>query len=168
MFNDYGKVKDLVSDSFDEIKKQMEEKELTYDEIKDLMVKALYQLKVEDSKGKSEVKRVVTPQVLYGPPPMEKVEVHEVVMPQVLYGPPPMEKVEVHEVVMPQLLYGPPPMMQSEEINVMLDDEYIPGTDVKKPRARKPGESEDHYLSYLEKYYATYLPNNGKEKGPRK
>ena len=144
MFNDYGKVKDLVSDSFDEIKKQMEEKELTYDEIKDLMVKALYQLKVEDSKGKSEVKRVVTPQVLYGPPPMEKVE--------------------VHEVVMPQLLYGPPPMMQSEEINVMLDDEYIPGTNVKKPRAQKPGETSDEYLEYLEKYYASFFPNG---KGPK-
>lgn len=144
MFNDYGKVKDLVSDSFDEIKKQMEEKELTYDEIKDLMVKALYQLKVEDSKGKSEVKRVVTPQVLYGPPPMEKVE--------------------VHEVVMPQVLYGPPPMMQSEEINVMLDDEYIPGTNVKKPRAQKPGETSDEYLEYLEKYYASFFPNG---KGPK-
>ena len=164
MFNDYGKVKDLVSDSFDEIKKQMEEKELTYDEIKDLMVKALYQLKVEDSKGKTEVKRVVTPQVLYGPPSMEKVEVHEVVMPQVLYGPPPIEKVEVHEVVMPQLLYGPPPMMQSEEINVMLDDEYIPGTNVRKPRAQKPGETSDEYLEYLEKYYASFFPNG---KGPK-
>lgn len=139
MFNDYGKVKDLVSDSFDEIKKQMEEKELTYDEIKDLMVKALYQLKVEDSKGKTEVKRVVTPQVLYGPPPMEKVE--------------------VHEVVMPQVLYGPPPMMQSDEINVMLDDEYIPGTNVRKPRAQKLGETSDEYLEYLERYYASFFPN---------
>ena len=144
MFNDYGKVKDLVSDSFDEIKKQMEEKELTYDEIKDLMVKALYQLKVEDSKGKTEVKRVVTPQVLYGPPPMEKVE--------------------VHEVVMPQVLYGPPPMMQSEEINVMLDDEYIPGTNVRKPRAQKLGETSDEYLEYLERYYASFFPNG---KGPK-
>lgn len=144
MFNDYGKVKDLVSDSFDEIKKQMEEKELTYDEIKDLMVKALYQLKVEDSKGKTEVKRVVTPQVLYGPPPMEKVE--------------------VHEVVMPQVLYGPPPMMQSEEINVMLDDEYIPGTNVRKPRAQKLGETSDEYLEYLERYYESFFPNG---KGPK-
>lgn len=62
----------------------------------------------------------VAPQVLYGPPPMEKVEMQYVEMPQVLYGPPPMEKVEVHYVEMPQVLYGPPP---KEELHEMFVDE---------------------------------------------
>ena len=49
----------------------------------------------------------------------------------------------------------------------MLDDDYIPGTKVRKPRAQRLGETEDEYLEYLENYYATYLPGeNGK--GTRK
>ena len=32
-------------------------------------------------------------------------------------------------------------------------EEYIPGTKYKKPRARKPYESDDHYVAYLEGYY---------------
>ena len=39
----------------------------------------------------------------------QKVEMHTVKNPQVVYGPPPMEKVEVVEMMRdPQVIYGPP------------------------------------------------------------
>ena len=37
MFNDYGKVKRMLNGSFEEIQRLMNERELSYDEIKDLM-----------------------------------------------------------------------------------------------------------------------------------
>lgn len=189
MFRDYDKAKSMLRGSFEQILALMDTRYVSYDEIKELMVEALYRLSKENEKV--ETHTVVMPQVLYGPPPMQEVhEVHEVKMPQVLYGPPPMQEVhEVHEVKMPQVLYGPPPMQEVHEVKMpqvlygpppmgkvetsgemadMFDDGYIPGTKVRKPRAQRPGETEDEYLEYLEKYYATYLPNNGKGKGPRK
>ena len=36
---------------------------------------------------------------------------------------------------------------------VQEEREYIPGTDYRKPRVRKPHESDDHYVAYLEGYY---------------
>ena len=33
------------------------------------------------------------------------------------------------------------------------EEEYIAGTSYKKPRPRKPGESEEHYIAFLEGYY---------------
>ena len=129
MFRDYDKAKSMLKGSFEHILGLMDKRYVSYDEIKELMVEALYKLSKEN----------------------EKVETHTVTMPQVLYGPPPMGKVETRG-----------------EMADMFDDGYIPGTNIRKPRARKSGESEDQYLSYLEKYYATYLPNNGKGKGPRK
>lgn len=193
MFRDYDKAKSMLKGSFENILGLMDKRYVSYDEIKELMVEALYKLSKENEKV--ETKTVTMPQVLYGPPPMQ--EVHEVKMPQVLYGPPPMPEIhevhveeEVHEVKMPQVLYGPPPMWKEERVVVgpqvlygppsmsrgesrsemvdMFDDDYIPGTNVRKPRAQKPGETEDEYLTYLENYYATYLPNNGNNKGPRK
>ncbi len=138
MFNDYEKVRNMVKKSFSEIEKEMVDKELTYEEIKDLMVKTLYQVAVEDKKGKVRVERVEMPQVLYGPPKMEEVEVHTVVMPQVLYGPPPRQNTEMHE---------------------MFGEGAVP-----KPRPKNPNETEEDYVSYLEKFYGTYFPNS---KGPR-
>ena len=39
----------------------------------------------------------------------QKVEMHTVKNPQVVYGPPPMERVEMVEMIRePQVLYGPP------------------------------------------------------------
>ena len=185
MFKDYDKAKRMLKGSFEQILGLMDTRYVSYDEVKELMVEALYELSKENEKV--ETRTGVMPQVLYGPPPMpeihevhvDEVEVHEYRAPQVLYGPPPMpeihevhaDEVEVHEHRAQQVLYGPPPMGKVEtrgEMADMFDDGYIPGTNIRKPRARKPGESEDQYLSYLEKYYATYLPNNGKGKGPRK
>lgn len=166
MFRDYDKAKSMLKGSFENILGLMDKRYVSYDEIKELMVEALYKLSKENEKV--ETKTGTMPQVLYGPPPMQ--EVHEVKMPQVLYGPPPMWK-EERVVVGPQVLYGPPSMSRGEsrsEMVDMFDDDYIPGTNVRKPRAQKPGETEDEYLTYLENYYATYLPNNGNSKGPRK
>lgn len=174
MFRDYDKAKSMLKGSFEHILGLMDKRYVSYDEIKELMVEALYKLSKENEKV--ETHTVTMPQVLYGPPPMPEVhevhieeeEVHEYKMPQVLYGPPPMWKEE--RVVSPQVLYGPPPMSRKEsrgEMVDMFDDGYIPGTNVRKPRAKKLEETEDEYLTYLENYYATYLPN-GKGKGPRK
>ena len=33
------------------------------------------------------------------------------------------------------------------------EDDYIPGTTYRKPRTRKPEETEEHYVAYLEGYY---------------
>ena len=58
-------------------------------------------------------------------------------------------------------------MTEMQQLIDMFDDDYIPGTKVRKPRAQRLGETEDEYLEYLENYYATYLPGeNGK--GTRK
>ena len=157
MFKDYDKAKRMLRGSFEQILGLMDKRYVSYDEVKELMVEALYKLSKENEKV--ETRTGVMPQVLYGPPPMP--EIHEVHV----------DEVEVHEYRAPQVLYGPPPIGKVEtrgEMADMFDDGYIPGTNIRKPRARKPGESEDQYLSYLEKYYATYLPNNGKGKGPRK
>lgn len=123
MFNDYGKVKRMLNGSFEEIQRLMNERELSYDEIKDLMVKALYQVKVEDAKSKVVVKTVEAPQMLYAPP-----------------------------------------QINSEEISSMLDDEFIPGTNVRKPRPRNSNETDEEYLAYLDKYYGSYFQDN---KGPK-
>ena len=157
MFKDYDKAKRMLRGSFEQILGLMDKRYVSYDEVKELMVEALYKLSKENEKVETRIG--VMPQVLYGPPPMP--EIHEVHA----------DEVEVHEYRAPQVLYGPPPMGKVEtrgEMADMFDDGYIPGTNIRKPRARKSGESEDQYLSYLEKYYATYLPNNGKGKGPRK
>ena len=190
MFKDYDKAKKIVKDSLGNIANLMDKRYVTYDEIKDLMVEALYQLSKENEKV--TVQTFTAPQVLYGPPPMmreEEVVVQTIDMPQVLYGPPPMmreEEVVVQTVDMPQVLYGPPPMMREEEVTVhtvnipqvlygpppiknvemssMLNDDYIPGTNVRKPRGKNPNETEDEYLEYLEKYYGSYFPEG---KGPK-
>ncbi len=157
MFKDYDKAKRMLRGSFEQILGLMDKRYVSYDEVKELMVEALYELSKENEKV--ETRTGVMPQVLYGPPPVP--EIHEVHA----------DEVEVHEHRAQQVLYGPPPMGKVEsqgEMADMFDDFYIPGTNIRKPRARKLGESEDQYLSYLEKYYATYLPNNGKGKGPRK
>ena len=49
----------------------------------------------------------------------------------------------------------------------MLNDDYIPGTNVRKPRPKNLGETDDEYLDYLDKYYGQYF-NNGKGKGAGK
>lgn len=145
MFRDYDKAKSMLKGSFEHILGLMDKRYVSYDEIKELMVEALYKLSKEN----------------------EKVETHTVTMPQVLYGPPPMEKVEVREVPRWGVLYGPPKPVKNE-VESMLNDDYIPGTNVRKPRGQRPGETEEQYLAYLERYYATYLPNNGNGKGPRR
>lgn len=167
MFNDYGKVKRMLNGSFEEIQRLMNERELSYDEIKDLMVKALYQVKVEDAKSKVVVKTVEAPQMLYAPPQFmrEEVKVEHVEMPQMLYAPPQFmggETKTVH-VEMPQMLYAPP-QINREEISSMLDDEFIPGTNVRKPRPRNSSETDEEYLEYLDKYYGSYFQDN---KGPK-
>ena len=145
MFNDYGKVKRMLNGSFEEIQRLMNERELSYDEIKDLMVKALYQVKVEDAKSKVVVKTVEAPQMLYAPPQFMR------------------EEVKVEHVEMPQMLYAPP-QINREEISSMLDDEFIPGTNVRKPRPRNSNETDEEYLAYLDKYYGSYFQDN---KGPK-
>ena len=145
MFRDYDKAKSMLKGSFEHILGLMDKRYVSYDEIKELMVEALYKLSKEN----------------------EKVETHTVTMPQVLYGPPPMEKVEVREVPRWGVLYGPPKPVKNE-VESMLNDDYIPGTNVRKPRGQRPGQTEEQYLAYLERYYATYLPNNGNGKGPRR
>ena len=145
MFRDYDKAKSMLKGSFEHILGLMDKRYVSYDEIKELMVEALYKLSKEN----------------------EKVETHTVTMPQVLYGPPPMEKVEVREVPRWGVLYGPPKPVKNE-VESMLNDDYIQGTNVRKPRGQRPGETEEQYLAYLERYYATYLPNNGNGKGPRR
>lgn len=193
MFKDYDKAKKMLKGSFDHIIGLMDKRYVTYDEIKDLMVQALYELSKENEK--IDVQRISMPQVLYGPPPAmkeERVVVEKIDMPQVLYGPPPAmksERVVVERVDMPQVLYGPPPAMKSERVEVrpvpkmgvlygppqlnrtemdsMLNDDYIPGTNVRKPRPKNPGETDDEYLDYLDRYYGQYF-NNGKGKGAGK
>lgn len=147
MFKDYDKAKKMLKGSFDHIIGLMDKRYVTYDEIKDLMVQALYELSKEN----------------------EKIEVHRISMPQVLYGPPPAmkeERVVVERVEMPQVLYGPPQLNRTE-MDSMLNDDYIPGTNVRKPRPKNPGETDDEYLDYLDKYYGQYF-NNGKGKGAGK
>lgn len=147
MFKDYDKAKKMLKGSFDHIIGLMDKRYVTYDEIKDLMVQALYELSKEN----------------------EKVEVNRVSMPQVLYGPPPVMKEErevVERVDMPQVLYGPP-QFDRIEMDSMLNDDYIPGTNVRKPRPKNLGETDDEYLDYLDKYYGQYF-NNGKDKGAGK
>ena len=147
MFKDYDKAKKMLKGSFDHIIGLMDKRYVTYDEIKDLMVQALYELSKEN----------------------EKVEVNRVSMPQVLYGPPSVmkeERVVVERVDMPQVLYGPP-QFDRIEMDSMLNDDYIPGTNVRKPRPKNLGETDDEYLDYLDKYYGQYF-NNGKGKGAGK
>lgn len=141
MFNDYSKVKKILRSSFGEILSLIDEKELTYDEIKDLLVKTLYTVKVEDKKVEN-VQSVVMPQVLYGPPQMFKEEVHEVVMPQVLYGPPPIEEIHV--------------MMADGSLDY--GEGFIQGTNIHVPREKKVNETEEEYLAYLDQYYSKYFP----------
>ena len=151
MFNDYENVKNILRESFSEILALMDEYELTYDEIKDLLVKTLYTVSKEDKK---------------------KAVVHKVVMPQVLYGPPQMkQEEEVHVFTSPQVLYGPPKM---EELNIMIEDsilehgdEYIPGTNIYKPRDRKTYETDEEYVNYLDEYYGKYFPNSNNGKARR-
>ena len=151
MFNDYENVKNILRESFSEILALMDEYELTYDEIKDLLVKTLYTVSKEDKK---------------------KAVVHKVVMPQVLYGPPQMKQDdEVHVYKEPQVLYGPPKM---EELNIMIEDsilehgdEYIPGTNIYKPRDRKTYETDEEYVNYLDEYYGKYFPNSNNGKARR-
>ena len=151
MFNDYENVKNILRESFSEILALMVEYELTYDEIKDLLVKTLYTVSKEDKK---------------------KAVVHKVVMPQVLYGPPQMKQDdEVHVFTSPQVLYGPPKM---EELNIMIEDsilehgdEYIPGTNIYKPRDRKTYETDEEYVNYLDEYYGKYFPNSNNGKARR-
>lgn len=176
MFRDYEKAKRILKDSFAHILRTMDERELSYDDVKDLMVEALYELSKE--KGRVQVHKVTTgPQVLYGPPPVQKEEYFTA--PQVLYGPPPVQREEF--ITMPQVLYGPPPKteevfvqmpqllygppkMDRVEMETMLNDDYIPGTNIRKPRDKKPNETEAEYLEYLESYYASYFPDG---KGPK-
>ena len=151
MFNDYENVKNILRESFSEILALMDEYELTYDEIKDLLVKTLYTVSKEDKK---------------------KAVVHKVVMPQVLYGPPQMkQEEEVHVFTSPQVLYGRPKM---EELNIMIEDsilehgdEYIPGTNIYKPRDRKTYETDEEYVNYLDEYYGKYFPNSNNGKARR-
>lgn len=170
MFKDYDKAKKMLKGSFDHIIGLMDKRYVTYDEIKDLMVQALYELSKENEKV--EVHKISMPQVLYGPPPAmkeERVVVERVDIPQVLYGPPPAmksERVEVRTVPRMGVLYGPPQLNRTE-MDSMLNDDYIPGTNVRKPRPKNIGETDDEYLDYLDKYYGQYF-NNGKGKGAGK
>ena len=54
MFNNYEKVKRIMKDSFSEIMSEMDKQQLSYEEIKDLMVKALYLVSKENRKPKSD------------------------------------------------------------------------------------------------------------------
>lgn len=45
------------------------------------------------------------------------------------------------------------PMPYNESISTVEDESLIPGTNFKKPRARKPYETDEHYVAYLEGYY---------------
>ena len=176
MFNDYDKVKKILRGSFSDILKLMDEKNLTYEEIKNLLVKTLYKVSKEDSNSKDvssknyEVKTVITPQMLYAPPSMpvkevihDDIKVEKIEIQQALYGPPPMfeEKVETVEIIGPefqQVLYGPPQVeeinLQTDEVNLGYGDGYIPGTAIKKPRAKLLEETENQYLEYLDRYYS--------------
>ena len=171
MFRDYDKAKKMLKGSFDQIIGLMDKRYVTYDEIKELVVQALYDLSKENEKV--EVHRVSMPQVLYGPPPAmkeERVVVERVDMPQILYGPPQAtisEKVEVLPVPKMGVLYGPPQLDRRTEMDSMLNEDYIPGTSVRKARPKNPGETDDEYLEYLDKYYGQYF-NNGKGKGAGK
>lgn len=186
MFNDYDKVKKILRGSFSDILKLMDEKNLTYEEIKNLLVKTLYKVSKEDSNSKDvssnnygknyEVKTVITPQMLYAPPSMpvkevihDDIKVEKIEIQQALYGPPPMfeEKVETVEIIGPefqQVLYGPPQVeeinLQTDEVNLGYGDGYIPGTAIKKPRAKLLEETEEQYLEYLDRYYSAYFPDN--------
>lgn len=41
-----------------------------------------------------------------------------------------------------------------------LSEEYIPGTNIRKPRARNINESDEEYVTFLEHYYNQYFFNN--------
>ena len=36
-------------------------------------------------------------------------------------------------------------------------DEYIPGTNIRKPRYRKVNETDEEYEKFLEEYYSKYF-----------
>ena len=40
-----------------------------------------------------------------------------------------------------------------ESARDLVEEEYIPGTDIKKPRSREPYETDSEYVQYLEEYY---------------
>lgn len=139
MFKDYDKAKWIVKGSYEYLMGLMEQRNVSYDEIKDVMVEALYMLSKEKEKEKEVVHHVTTPQVVYGPPQMTTVEVHEVTMPQVLYG---------------------PPQSYNEELDSLFEpkDPIDPNTGLRLPRKRKKGESDESYFSYLAEFNA----NNAK------
>lgn len=164
MFNNYEKVKRIMKDSFSEIMSEMDKQQLSYEEIKDLMVKALYLVSKENRKPKSdklgeqvtvnEVQTITTQQALYGPPVMDDEIITEVVYfnePQVLYGPP--QDVDVETVIInPTLEQG---------------DDFIPGTNIRRPREKKINESESEYLEFLNNYYGRFFSDENKGKTRR-
>lgn len=158
MFRDYDKVKKMLKGSFDEILDLMDKRRLSYEEVKDLMVKALYKVSKENTKSETintdyVVETVTVQQALYGPPPV--YEVHTIEIP----------KPEVVEIEMPQVLYGPPPA--SKVVRVDYNPDLIPGTNIKKPREKRIDETDEEYLEYLDKYYGTHFPEDNKGKARR-
>lgn len=125
MFQDYDNVKDILRKHFYEIVKLMEERELSYEEIKELLVKALYDVSLQKQTTKAEFYVNDMPQLLYGPPKMREVDV-----------------------------------MFADDLNLEHGDQFVPGTNIYKPREKKPEETDEEYLQYLDKYYGAYFPNN--------
>jgi len=213
-------VKKILGQSFDKIMKMADERDLSFDEIKDLLAEVLYDITVYGKKENTPTVEEITvnmPQILYGPPPVMEQEAEKVTvsgeevtptvkevsvkMPQILYGPPPVmeqetEKVTVYDekitpsvkevsVTMPQVLYGPPPVedvttyeveydpssysqkesdlrdmfREKEDSSMEHGSEYIPGTNIWKPRDRGVYESDEDYVAYLNAYYSLYFPD---------
>lgn len=59
-----------------------------------------------------------------------------------------------------------PPVEKTEELEE--DDNLIPGTNYRKPRVRRPYETDDHYVAYLEGYYDSIFGNEEDLFNPRK
>ena len=39
-------------------------------------------------------------------------------------------------------------------------EEYIPGTDIRRPRGRETYETDEEYVEFLERFYNHYFPNS--------
>ena len=56
-----------------------------------------------------------------------------------------------------------PPIYQTEEVPFTEEDysdEYIPGTNIRRPRHRGIYETDEEYVEFLERYYNYYFPNS--------
>ena len=46
---------------------------------------------------------------------------------------------------------------------ISVGEEYIPGTNIRKPRWRGINESDEEYVNYLSDYYGRYFPQTSEE-----